>query len=271
MGPRLEGKVAIVTGAAMGIGQATALLMAREGARVVVADLNLEAARATVDRIVSAGGTALALHLDAMDESSIEAMVRRTRETYGALHVLHNNVGGTDTSRDNTVVEMDWSYWNTAITLNLSSTVYACRCAIPLMIESGGGSIVNTSSMVALSGDVRPTAYAAAKGGVISFTRFVATQYGKQGIRCNAIAPGLILTPRATPRPQAVLDIFERHTLVPQHGQPEDIAYTALFLASDESRFINGQLIEVDGGAHVHNPTTPDLVALSLKPKGTAT
>ena len=168
-------------------------------------------------------------------------MVRRTREAYGALHVLHNNVGGTDTSRDNTVVEMDWSYWNTAITLNLSSTVYACRCAIPLMIESGGGSIVNTSSMVALSGDVRPTAYAAAKGGVISFTRFVATQYGKQGIRCNAIAPGLILTPRATPRPQAVLDIFERHTLAPQHGQPEDIAYTALFLASDESRFINGQ------------------------------
>ena len=271
MSPRLEGKVAIVTGAAMGIGQASALLMAREGARVVVADLNLEAARATVDRIASAGGTAIAVHLDAMDESSIEAMLHRTREAYGALHVLYNNVGGTDTSRDNSVVEMDWSYWNTAITLNLGSTVYACRCAIPLMIASGGGSIVNTSSMVALSGDVRPTAYAAAKGGVISFTRFVATQYGRQGIRCNAIAPGLILTPRATPRPQAVLDIFERHTLVPQHGRPEDIAYTALFLASDESRFITGQTIEVDGGAHVHNPTTPDLVALSLKPKGTAT
>ena len=263
MGPRLEGKVAIVTGAAMGIGHATAVLMAREGARVVVADLNLEAARATVEEIRSAGGTALALHLDAMDEASIEAMVRHTREAYGALHVLHNNVGGTDTARDNTVVEMDWSYWNTAITLNLGSTVYACRCAIPLMLESGGGSIINTSSMVALSGDVRPTAYAAAKGGVISFTRFVAAQYGKQGIRCNAIAPGLILTPRATPRPQAVLDVFERHTLAPQHGRPEDIAYTALFLASDESRFINGQCIEVDGGAHAHNPTMPDLMALS--------
>jgi NAD(P)-dependent dehydrogenase (short-subunit alcohol dehydrogenase family) len=114
--------------------------------------------------------------------------------------------------------------------------------------------------MVALSGDVRPTAYAAAKGGVISFTRFVATQYGRQGIRCNAIAPGLILTERATPRPQAVLDIFERQTIVPRHGEPEDIAYAALFLASDESMFINGQIIEVDGGVHVHNPTTADLV-----------
>jgi NAD(P)-dependent dehydrogenase (short-subunit alcohol dehydrogenase family) len=273
MGPRLAGKVAIVTGGAMGIGHVTAVLMAREGARVVVADLNLEEARATVDEIQSAGGTALALRLDAMDEGSIEAMIRQTREAYGALHVLHNNVGGTDASRDNTVVEMDWSYWSTAITLNLSSTVYACRCAIPLMIESGGGAIINTSSMVAVKGDVRPTAYAAAKGGVIAFTRFVATQYGKLGIRCNAIAPGLILTPRPTPRPQAVLDIFARHTLAPQHGQPEDIAYTALFLASDESRFINGQIIEVDGGVHAHNPTTPDLVALaggsvhSLMPK----
>jgi NAD(P)-dependent dehydrogenase (short-subunit alcohol dehydrogenase family) len=143
--------------------------------------------------------------------------------------------------------------------LNLSSTVFACRCAIPLMIASGGGAIVNTSSMVALSGDVRPTAYAAAKGGVISFTRFVATQYGRRGIRCNAIAPGLILTSRAAPRPQAVLDAFARHTLVPHHGQPEDIACAALFLASDEARFITGQVLEVDGGVHVHNPTVADL------------
>jgi NAD(P)-dependent dehydrogenase (short-subunit alcohol dehydrogenase family) len=249
----------------MGIGHATALLMAREGARVVVADLDVAAAQATVDQIRGTGGDALALHLDAMDAGSVDAMVRHTRERYGALHVLHNNVGGTDVTRDNGVVEMDWSYWSTALALNLGSTVYACRCAIPLMLESGGGAIVNTSSMVALSGDVRPTAYAAAKGGVISFTRFVAAQYGKRGIRCNAIAPGLILTPRATPRPQAVLDAFERHTLAPQHGRPEDIAYTALFLASDESRFINGQVIEVDGGVHAHHPAMPDLAALASR------
>ena len=132
---RLEGKVAIVTGGAMGIGHATSLLMAREGARVVVADLQLDAARTTAAQILAAGGQATAMHLDAMSESSIEALVRQTHEVYGALHVLHNNVGGTDSARDTTVVEMDWAYWNTALTLNLSSTVYACRCAIPLSIE----------------------------------------------------------------------------------------------------------------------------------------
>ncbi len=115
--------------------------------------------------------------------------------------------------------------------------------------------------MVALKGDMRPTAYAAAKGGVISFTRFVAAQYGRRGIRCNAIAPGLILTPRASPRPQAVLDAFARQTLAPQHGRAEDVAYAALFLASDEARFINGQVLEVDGGVNAHNPTMADLTS----------
>jgi NAD(P)-dependent dehydrogenase (short-subunit alcohol dehydrogenase family) len=260
---RLSGKVAIVTGAAMGIGQATAVLMAREGARVVVADLKIDAARAVVAQIEASGGEATAMHLDAMSESSIEALIRQTRELYGALHVLHNNVGGTDVSRDNSVVEMDWGCWETALKLNLGSTVYACRCAIPVMLASGGGSIINTSSMVAVAGDVRPTAYAAAKGGVITFTRFVAAQHGRQGIRCNAIAPGLILTARETPRPQAVLDAFARQTLSPRHGEPEDIAYTALFLASDESRFINGQLIQVDGGLGSHHPAMPDLMDLA--------
>ena len=260
---RLQDKVAIVTGAAMGIGRATALLMAREGARVVVADLKLDQAEAVADSIRIAGGSASAAHLDAMDRQSIEALIEHARATYGALHVLHNNVGGTDVARDTTLLDMDWSCWDSALTLNLTSAVYACRCAVPLMLQGGGGSIVNTTSMVALRGDARPTAYAAAKGGVISFTRFVAAQYGQQGIRCNAIAPGLILSERATPRPQAVLEIFARQTLAPQHGQPEDIAYAALFLASDEARFINGQILEVDGGVHSHNPTMADLVALA--------
>jgi len=258
---RLQDKVAIVTGAAMGIGRATALLMAREGAKVVVADVKLEAAQAVAEAIRAAGGQASAVHLDAMDPRSIEAMVEHARTTWRALHVLHNNVGGTDVSRDKSLLEMDWGCWDAALALNLTSTVYACRCAIPLMLASGGGAIVNTTSMVAIKGDVRPTAYAAAKGGVISFTRFVAAQYGQQGIRCNAISPGLILTERATPRPQSVLDAFARQTLAPRHGRPDDIAYAALFLASDEAGFINGQTLEVDGGMHSHNPTMADLQA----------
>jgi NAD(P)-dependent dehydrogenase (short-subunit alcohol dehydrogenase family) len=157
---RLSGKVAIVTGAAMGIGQATAVLMAREGARVVVADLKIDAARAVV---AQSGFRRRAACISTRERMSIEALIRQTRELYGALHVLHNNVGGTDVSRDNSVVEMDWGCWETALKLNLGSTVYACRCAIPVMLASGGGSIINTSSMVAVAGDVRPTAYAAAR------------------------------------------------------------------------------------------------------------
>lgn len=260
---RLKDKVAIVTGAANGIGQASAFLMAGEGAKVVVADLDLQGALATVEKILAQGGEAIAVHLDAMSDDSIREMVAKAEENFGALHVLHNNVGGTDARRDNTVVDMDWSYWNSVIQLNLNSTVFACRCAIPLMIESGGGSIINTASMVAVQGDMRPTAYASAKGAVISFTRFVATQYGKKNIRCNVIAPGMVLSPRPVPRPEAVLDIILKHNLMPYLGQPEDIGHLAVFLASDESRYITGQLIEADGGSGCHGAALVDLVELS--------
>jgi NAD(P)-dependent dehydrogenase (short-subunit alcohol dehydrogenase family) len=260
---RLQGKVALITGAAHGIGEAAARLMAEEGAKVVVADMDLDGARAVVADIRSKGGEATAVLLDALCEASIREAVSTTRETYGSIGILYNNVGGTDSARDNTVVDTDWSYWATAMALNLDSTVLACRSAIPLMIEGGGGSIINTTSMVAVKGDLRPTAYACAKAGVISLTRFIAAQYGRRNIRCNAIAPGLVLTPRTVERPQAVLDIFARHTLVPYHGRPEDIAYAALFLASDEARFVTGQVLEVDGGMHCHNPTLADLDELS--------
>jgi NAD(P)-dependent dehydrogenase (short-subunit alcohol dehydrogenase family) len=262
---RLHDKVALITGAAHGIGAAAARLMAGEGARVVLADMDLDAARAVAAEIRAQGGEATAVFLDALSEASIREAVAKTRETYGSIGILYNNVGGTDTARDNTVVDSDWSYWSKAIALNLDSTVLACRHAIPVLIEGGGGAIVNTTSMVAMSGDVRPTAYASAKGGVISFTRFVAAQYGRRNIRCNAVAPGLILTPRKVERPQAVLDIFARHTLVPYHGRPEDVAYCALFLASDEARFITGQVLEVDGGMHCHSPALADLADLSVK------
>jgi NAD(P)-dependent dehydrogenase (short-subunit alcohol dehydrogenase family) len=260
---RLQNKVAIVTGAAHGIGCASAQLMARAGANVVVADIDVDAARSVAAQIEEQGGKATGVLLDALSEQSIRDMVHRAREIYGTIDILHNNVGGTDASRDHTVVDMDWSYWHTAMALNVESTVLACRYAIPIMMEGGGGSIINTSSMVAAKGDVRPTAYACAKGAVVSLTRFIAAQYGRHNIRCNAISPGFILTPRKIERPKAVVDIFARHTLVPYHGHPDDVGYTALFLASDEARFITGQVIEVDGGMHCHSPAMADLVDLS--------
>ena len=260
---RLKYKVAVVTGAGGGIGQASAVAMAAEGARVIVADINTEGANGTVECIRRAGGEATALPLDAMQDESIAEMIRRSHECYGAIHVLHNNVGGTDTSRDRSITDMDWSFWGKALQLNLNSTAYATRCALPIMLDSGGGSIINTTSGAALQGDVGPTGYSSAKGAIVSFTLRVAAQYGKRGIRCNVISPGMILSHRDTPRSPALLDIFARHNLVPYHGLPEDIAHAAVFLASDESRFITGQCLQVDGGLGSHSPATADLLQLA--------
>lgn len=260
---RLKDKVCIVTGAGLGIGRASAQLMAAQGASVVVADIDVTAAEAVVSSIRSEGGKASAVPLDALRDDSIQAMIQSTHDTYGRIDVLYNNVGFTDSSRDTTVTGMDWDYWETSMQLNLRSTVYATRCALPLMIRNGGGSIINTSSMAAVQGMEQPTIYASAKSGVIAFSRSVAVQYGAQGIRCNTIAPGLIMTTRAPNWPKPMLDIFRKHRAVPRFGQPEDIGHLAVFLASDESGYVTGQLFQVDGGAGIVNPVTAELRELS--------
>lgn len=263
---RLQGKVCIITGAALGIGRASAVLMAAEGAKVVVADLDPVAAEAVVASIRASGGEAAAVAVDAMSEASIKAMIEFAQQTYGRIDVLYNNVGFTDSKRDTTTLEMDWDYWETAIQLNLKSTAYAARLALPIMIAGGGGSIINTASMAGVHGMMQPTMYAAAKAGVVAFSRSVAVQYGAKGIRCNTIAPGMILTTRAVHWPQPMLDIFSKFTPVPRHGQPEDIGHLAVYLASDESGYVTGQLFQVDGGVGIQNPVTPDLLAMMLKP-----
>ncbi len=259
---RLKDKVCIITGAALGIGRGTAHLMAAEGAKVVVADVNREGAETVAAAIRADGGDALAVQMDALNDASIKAMVDTAYQTYGRIDVLYNNIGFTDSQRDTNVIDMDWDYWQTVVQLNLGSTVYAARCVLPLMIRHGGGSIINTASMAALHGMMQPTAYSATKSGVIAFSRSVAVQYGSQGVRCNTIAPGLIMTTRAPNWPPAMLDIFRKHTPVQRFGQPEDIGHLAVFLASDESGFITGQLFKVDGGVSIQNPVTPDLLAL---------
>lgn len=259
---RLKGKTAIVTGAASGIGEAGAIRMAAEGARIVAADISLDGAVRTVEAIRKSGGEATAMRVDAMQDESIAEMVRKAHETYGTINILYNNVGGTDSSRDRSITDMDWEMWGKALQLNLNSTAYAIRCVLPFMISAGGGSIINTTSNSALQAGLGPTAYPAAKGGVIALTKLIAAHYGKQNIRCNAISPGMILSYRETPRSDALLAIIEKHNMLPYLGQPEDIAHTAVFLASDESRYITGQTIAVDGGSKDRSGTMADLVEL---------
>lgn len=260
---RVEGKVALVTGGASGIGLSTAMLLAKEGAKVVIADYNVEGARDAATIIQAEGGEATGIFVDASQEASIKEAVDFTVEQYGTITVLFNNVGLTNLQKDLDVVNIDLDEWDRLMNVNVKSVLLGSRFAIPHMIQAGGGSIINTASMSGFTGDVIRSAYGASKAAVVNLTKYTAAQYGKDKIRCNAIAPGLILTPAAqnnlTPE---VLSIFEKHNALPYHGEANDIGYTALFLASDESKFITGQTIQVEGGHYISNPTVPDFKKL---------
>ncbi|WP_145948432.1 SDR family NAD(P)-dependent oxidoreductase [Paenibacillus sp. Y412MC10] len=257
---RVEGKVALVTGGASGIGLSSARLLAKKlGAKVVIADFNAEGAQQAAAEINAQGGEAYGLFLDAGDESSIREAVEFTVKHFGTITVLFNNVGLTNLQKDLDVVNMDLMEWDRLMNVNLKSVLLGSRFAIPHMIESGVGSIINTASMAGFTGDSLRSAYGASKAAVVNLTRYIATQYGASGIRCNAVAPGLILTPAAKNNmPPQVLDIFAKYNKLPYHGEPDDIGYTVLFLASDESKFITGQTIQVEGGHYIANPSIPD-------------
>jgi len=256
---RVEGKVALVTGGASGIGLSAAILLAKEGAKVVIADFNTDGAREAAENIKANGGDAFGIFLDAGDENSIKDAVEFTVKHFGKITVLFNNVGLTNLKKDLDVVNIDLDEWDRLMNVNLKSVLIGSKFAIPHMIEAGGGSIINTASMAGFTGDTIRAAYGASKAAVVNLTKYIATQYGKDKIRCNAVAPGLILTPAAknnmTPE---VLDIFAKYNTLPYHGEPDDIGYTVLFLASDESKFITGQTIQVEGGHYIANPSVPD-------------
>ncbi|MEU1519592.1 glucose 1-dehydrogenase [Streptomyces sp. NPDC005811] len=259
---RLDGKIAVVTGAASGIGAASARRMAAEGAHTVVADLDLDGAQAVTEEIRAAGGSATAIQVDLGDVDSVRAMVAAAVDTYGGLDVLHNNAAATRLAarRDLAVAEADPSVWDDTMRINLRGTMVAIQAAVPHLIARGGGSVINTSSGSGLSGDLRNPAYGASKAALINLTQYVATQYGKQGVRCNAIAPGFIVTPASAGSAHgAIREAMLRHHLTPRLGRPEDVAAAVVFLACDESAFITGHTLRVDGGLLSHQPYVADL------------
>ena len=264
---KLAGKVAIVTGAASGIGRATALALAAEGAKVVVADLAGDGAERVAREIAAAGGRAVAVQADVGVEASVVAMIEAAEKAFGGLDVLHNNAAATEPALlggDLELTAMDVAVWDRTLAINLRGPMLGCKHAIPRMLARGGGSIVNTSSASGLTGDLVRAAYGASKAGLDSLTRYVATQYGKRGIRCNSIAPGVIATPAlAANVPQAQIDVYERNHLTPRLGKPEDIAKAVVFLASDDAAFITGQTISVDGGLLAHHPAFSDFLRLA--------
>lgn len=247
---RLDGKVAVITGAAAGIGKASAGLFAREGATVVMADVKADLGEAAAAAICEAGGAAEFVTADVSKEDDVRALIDGTVDRHGRLDVLYNNAGGA-TPKDGKVTEMPLDeFWRT-ISVDLFGPFLGCRFAIPHMQRQGGGSIINTTSIRALTGTAGADAYSSAKGGVIALTKALAMQWHTAGIRVNAIGPGVVLTERVA----AMLDpetnpIAIKSLMGPM--EPDDIAYLALYLASDESRKITGAIYPAESGASAH-------------------
>ncbi|WP_129630049.1 3-oxoacyl-ACP reductase FabG [Candidatus Oscillochloris fontis] len=242
---RLKNKVAIVTGGGQGIGRQTALTFAREGAKVVVADVNMTAAQAVATEIEQADGQARAVFLDAARTESVEVAMRAANEWGGGINILVNNAGIT---RDARMQKMTEDQWDAVIGVNLKGVWLCSKYAAPYMITHGNGVILNAASVVALYGNFGQSNYVAAKSGVIGMTKTWARELGPSGIRVNAVAPGFIQTDMIASVPDKVIESMKERTPLRRIGVSEDIANAYLFLASDEASFITGTVLSVDGG-----------------------
>lgn len=263
---RLKGKVAVVTGSTSGIGIGIARLFAAEGAKVVVCGRRQEKGQAVVDRILKDGGEACYHYMDITAPDSIEKLFADSVEKYGKIDVLVNNAANV-ALKDGRVDELTLEMWDNIFQSDMRGTFYATKTVLPyLQKNENGGSIINIGSMASCSGDLSSTAYACAKAGVDKLTQYTALQYGKQNIRCNCVRPGLIITPENDAHvPQMLKDIFTSNIMVNRYGCPEDIGYMCVYLASDESAYVTGQIVNVDGGLNSHVPTAAQFRQLNSR------
>ena len=259
---KLKDKVAIITGAASGIGKATAIVFGREGARVMCADINADGAEKTARQIADTGGEAASVYADVAQEADVQDMVAQTATRWGRLDVLYNNAGiGIGLP----VTQMPVDEWDRLININLRGVFLGCKHAIPEMLKNGGGAIVNTASDAGLRGSAFLSAYCASKGGVVLLTKSLAVEWAAHGIRVNCVCPGVIQTPILDPFVQeaqqmtgmSAEDVWRRLAAIHplgRVGQPEEVGRAVAFLASDEASFITGVALPVDGGLEAGAP-----------------
>ncbi len=245
-----EGKVAIITGGANGMGEAVVRELASLGATVVIADIDADRAAKVEAEVRNSGGKVKAITTDVREEAQVKALVEQVVSEFGSIDILDNNAASLElTANDPDVVALDPQILMQTLQGNLIAPFLCCKYVIPVMIENGGGSIINMASVAGMSGDVALTAYALSKAGVIQLTRAIAVQYGKQNVRCNAIAPATILTANVNAyMADDYRDAYIHNSSTPFLGVPEDVSGLVAFLASDRSRYMTGHVIPVDGG-----------------------
>jgi 3-oxoacyl-[acyl-carrier protein] reductase len=249
---RVKDKVVIITGAGSGIGRETAILFAKNGAKVVVTDVDEKAGKETVNEIIKAleqdpdcKGDTFFAKLDISNREQVKQVVQDVLNKYGEVDVLINNAG---IIQDDLITKMTEEEWDKVIDIDLKGPFNCTQAVADDMIKHGNGEIINVSSIVGIYGNIGQVNYAAAKAGLIGMTKTLAKELGKKGVRVNAVAPGFIYTPMTAKVPEKILEMMKEKTPLKRLGQPADVAYTLLFLASDEANFINGAVIPVDGG-----------------------
>ncbi len=262
MAGRLDGKIALITGAGGGIGVASARRLAADGATVVLADIDGGAAKAAAESIPGS----VAMTVDLTDEASVKSLADAIIAQFGRIDILHNNAAiqnDAQRQKDLDVVNLDVAAWDMAMAVNVRGAMLMSKHVIPHMIARGGGSIIHSASGFGVQGEATLTAYGSSKAALIHLNRMIATQYGKQNVRSNCMVIGFVLTPLAVEStPDVVKEILLSHHLTPRLGQPEDIANLVAFLASDESSFITGAAIPIDGGVTAHQPSYADFQKL---------